>query len=87
MKIKLSKRDVERGHVVMGQICPYCGKHHDRATQINGENVPKMGDFTFCNGCGKPSVFDMALNMVKPTAEEITLLRAHPDAQRFIKYL
>jgi hypothetical protein len=44
---------------MLNTICPFCGKHFEGSTRINGEEEPpKNGDITLCIGCGEWAIFD-----------------------------
>jgi len=54
-------------------ICPYCGQHHDAATNVERRDyVPDDGDVSLCFGCGEFCVFDNTAygGMRKPTKKE-----------------
>lgn len=64
------------------QLCPWCGKHNDRASSVEGEHTPSEGDFSPCIGCGEWSVFQADLSQRKPTDAEFAVLAEDPHARR-----
>jgi hypothetical protein len=56
------------------QHCTACFKKLDAHTAVEGDHVPKEGDFTVCIGCGTASKFDKDLNLVPLTPDDVTYL-------------
>lgn len=67
--------------VIRDQLCPYCGYHVNRASNIADRSLhPKPGDMIICLDCGKPSVFmEDASGIRLPTPAELTEIEADPE--------
>ena len=65
--------------------CPYCRGKIARAI---GDELPHIGDYAFCKGCGEVGVFTdrtmhkKGLAIRKPTIRERWSIGQHPDITR-----
>jgi hypothetical protein len=68
---------------VPDQLCPYCGYHFNRASNIEEpELAPKLGDIMLCLDCGEAGIFGDDQRLRKPTDEEHVEIAADPDYQK-----
>lgn len=52
------------------QLCPNCSTKLDAATNVEGEDAPKPGDFTVCIRCRMVLRFDYSMHVYLPTRDE-----------------
>jgi hypothetical protein len=63
--------------------CPHCGMVHEVASNIQpSKGKPEAGDVTLCIECGRWGLFDEALQLRKPTLDEMQGLARNVDLQR-----
>jgi hypothetical protein len=61
----------DKGHAMPECACLACGKRLDRATSVDGNHQPEMGDVTICIGCGHLMGFDDDLRLRELTDTEM----------------
>lgn len=64
-----------KAHYQPGQICPTCSYEMDCASCLDDDAAPSAGAFSICIRCGSLAVFDDALRLVIPSAEQLYSLR------------
>ena len=58
-------------HIIPLSKCPFCGnKKLDLAAPVTKDEAPVPGDFTVCFKCGGLLLFDLDLQLRKPTEDE-----------------
>ena len=61
-------------HTVTPSHCPNCNSTLDACTGINHRHAPRPGDFTICCKCAAILVFGSDMELIQPTAHELSLL-------------
>jgi ribosomal protein L32 len=58
-------------HLTPQSLCPYCGYHPDRASNLSGFHAPEVDDFSVCFNCGEVSRFGKTMRLAKTTRNEL----------------
>jgi hypothetical protein len=58
-------------HKTADNRCPTCDHLLNLASNLEGENKPKDGDFSLCIGCGEILRFGHGLTIYKPGSKEL----------------
>lgn len=72
-----------KDHRVKKNICLICNHQLDGATQVNGDEEPKLGDVSICIECGNIALFDDNLGLRQPTIEEEREILKDPNISFF----
>lgn len=59
--------------------CLSCGAEMTAATNVNGNDMPEVGDATVCLYCGHLMIFALGLALRQPTDQEIVELAGNAN--------